>query len=59
MHISKHVELARILVSVTNLRDMQISKCFMGAIQHTMLLLNVPVLEHLRWEDRSPDRIHC
>jgi hypothetical protein len=58
MHISKLADLARILVSVTSLHDMEVFKCFMRAIEHTMMLLNVPVSEQLRWEDHSPDKIN-
>jgi hypothetical protein len=59
LRISKLMDLERLLVSATSLREMQVTKCFVRATEHTVMLLNVPVLEQFRWEDRCPDTIHC
>jgi hypothetical protein len=48
----------QIIVLATSLRDMQATKCFVRAIEHTLMLLNVPVSEQSRWKDRCQDRTH-
>jgi hypothetical protein len=52
------MDLERLLVSATSLREMKVTKCFVRATEHTLMLLNAPVLDQFRWEDRCPDTIH-
>lgn len=48
-------DLERLLVTAKNLREMEVTKCFVHAIERTWIWLNLPKLEHLHWEDCCPE----
>ncbi|GJN11458.1 hypothetical protein PR202_ga29653 [Eleusine coracana subsp. coracana] len=58
LRLYKVMDLERLLVTAKNLREMEVTKCFvMMAIERTWIWLTLPKLEKLHWEDCCPDEI--
>ncbi|PUZ47220.1 hypothetical protein GQ55_7G146700 [Panicum hallii var. hallii] len=51
LRVSLVMQLQRLQVVAGSLREMQVHRCFSRTTAPTSMLLNVPVLEELHWED--------
>jgi hypothetical protein len=54
LRVSLVMQLQRLQVVAGSLREMQVHRCFSLTTAPTSMLLNVPVLEELHWEDHYP-----
>ena len=54
LRVSMVMQLQRLQVVSESLREMQVHRCFSLTTVPTSMLLNVPVLEELHWEDHYP-----
>ncbi|KAK3127308.1 hypothetical protein QOZ80_7AG0571210 [Eleusine coracana subsp. coracana] len=57
LRLFKVMDLERLLATAKNLREMEVTRCFVMAIERTWIWLTLPKLEKLHWEDCCPDDI--